>query len=110
MTQEQLRMQMLAGIITEGQYKTMLNEDSRTNNLIEFIDFSETNETDTGQRYSSSTDFELKLKGDDTIYTGTFNYSSLSDSINWSEEPSSNKIDIDELEDYITLSYFNRRG
>jgi hypothetical protein len=27
MTQEQLRMQMLAGIITEGQYKSMLNED-----------------------------------------------------------------------------------
>jgi hypothetical protein len=27
MTQEQLRMQMLAGIITEGQYKEMLNED-----------------------------------------------------------------------------------
>ena len=27
MTQEQLRMQMLAGIITEGQYKTTLNED-----------------------------------------------------------------------------------
>ena len=26
MTQEQLRMQMLAGIITEGQYKAMLNE------------------------------------------------------------------------------------
>ena len=27
MTQEQLRMQMLAGIITEGQYKEILNED-----------------------------------------------------------------------------------
>jgi hypothetical protein len=27
MTQEQLRMQMLAGIITEGQYKAKLNED-----------------------------------------------------------------------------------
>jgi hypothetical protein len=27
MTQEQLRMQMLAGIITESQYKAMLNED-----------------------------------------------------------------------------------
>jgi hypothetical protein len=27
MTQEQLRMQMLAGIITESQYKTVLNED-----------------------------------------------------------------------------------
>jgi hypothetical protein len=26
MTQEQLRMQMLAGIITEGQYKITLNE------------------------------------------------------------------------------------
>jgi hypothetical protein len=26
MTQEQLRMQMLAGIITEGQYKAQLNE------------------------------------------------------------------------------------
>ena len=26
MTQEQLRMQMLAGIITEGQYKEKLNE------------------------------------------------------------------------------------
>ena len=28
MTQEQLRMQMLAGIITEGQYKTTLNEEA----------------------------------------------------------------------------------
>jgi len=27
MTKEQLRMQMLAGIITESQYKFMLNED-----------------------------------------------------------------------------------
>jgi hypothetical protein len=26
MTQEQLRMQMLAGIITEGQYKAIINE------------------------------------------------------------------------------------
>ena len=30
MTQEQLRMQMLAGIITEGQYKEMLNENLKT--------------------------------------------------------------------------------
>ena len=29
MTKEQLRMQMLAGIITEGQYKEMLNEDNQ---------------------------------------------------------------------------------
>ena len=31
MTQEQLRMQMLAGIITEGQYKAKLNEDLNDN-------------------------------------------------------------------------------
>jgi hypothetical protein len=30
MTQEQLRMQMLAGIITEGQYKAKLNENDFT--------------------------------------------------------------------------------
>ena len=29
MTQEQLRMQMLAGIITEGQYKAKINEEDR---------------------------------------------------------------------------------
>jgi hypothetical protein len=31
MTQEQLRMQMLAGIITEGQYKAKLNENEEFN-------------------------------------------------------------------------------
>jgi hypothetical protein len=31
MTQEQLRMQMLAGIITEGQYKAILNENTLSN-------------------------------------------------------------------------------
>ena len=35
MTQEQLRMQMLAGIITEGQYKAMLNENT--------LDFNDSN-------------------------------------------------------------------
>ena len=35
MTQEQLRMQMLAGIITEGQYKAKLNENT--------LDFSDNN-------------------------------------------------------------------
>jgi len=34
MTKEQLRMQMLAGIITEGQYKTMLNENVEEYNKI----------------------------------------------------------------------------
>jgi hypothetical protein len=33
MTQEQLRMQMLAGIITEGQYKEMLDEE----NIADFL-------------------------------------------------------------------------
>jgi hypothetical protein len=35
MTQEQLRMQMLAGIITEGQYKEMLNESENLLSMIE---------------------------------------------------------------------------
>ena len=45
MTQEQLRMQMLAGIITEGQYKTMLNENkfeiigSDADELLDVISF-----------------------------------------------------------------------
>ncbi len=45
MTQEQLRMQMLAGIITEGQYKTMLNENklkmigSNVDELLDAISF-----------------------------------------------------------------------
>ena len=45
MTQEQLRMQMLAGIITEGQYKTMLNENkfemigSNIDELLDAISF-----------------------------------------------------------------------
>jgi hypothetical protein len=33
MTQEQLRMQMLAGIITEGQYKEKLEEKHENNTL-----------------------------------------------------------------------------
>jgi hypothetical protein len=37
MTQEQLRMQMLAGIITEGQYKAKLNE-SESNLLKQIFD------------------------------------------------------------------------
>ena len=35
MTKEQLRMQMLAGIITEGQYKAELNESKRDRIAIE---------------------------------------------------------------------------
>jgi hypothetical protein len=35
MTQEQLRMQMLAGIITEGQYKAKLNENEE--NIADFL-------------------------------------------------------------------------
>lgn len=34
MTQEQLRMQMLAGIITEGQYKAKLNENMGSFNIL----------------------------------------------------------------------------
>ena len=38
MTQEQLRMQMLAGIITESQYKEMLDDENIANFLNQNID------------------------------------------------------------------------
>ena len=38
MTQEQLRMQMLAGIIAEGQYKTTLNEGLTSSLLNQYKD------------------------------------------------------------------------
>ena len=37
MTQEQLRMQMLAGIITEGQYKAKLNENITAEELFQMF-------------------------------------------------------------------------
>jgi hypothetical protein len=36
MTQEQLRMQMLAGIITEGQYKSKLNENEVSDDVKQY--------------------------------------------------------------------------
>jgi hypothetical protein len=41
MTQEQLRMQMLAGIITEGQYKVKLNEEGMTLPIPNFLKMGE---------------------------------------------------------------------
>jgi len=38
MTQEQLRMQMLAGIITEDQYKAKLNENYNLDKILDKID------------------------------------------------------------------------
>jgi hypothetical protein len=37
MTQEQLRMQMLAGIITEGEYKIKLNENRTAKELFQMF-------------------------------------------------------------------------
>jgi hypothetical protein len=50
MTQEQLRMQMLAGIITEGQYKEKLNEEV----------------SDDVKQYLNN-EFEMYLEGGDTF-------------------------------------------
>ena len=49
MNKEQLRMQMLAGIITEGQYKAMLNEDLNINS--EITDFFQNNSFDPSNPY-----------------------------------------------------------
>jgi len=58
MTQEQLRMQMLAGIITEGQYKVKLNED-------EDEDDNDPNSFDINQDWNS-----LKVLGSETDHQG----------------------------------------
>ncbi len=108
MNKEQLRMQMLAGIITEGQYHK-LTENDGTSNLVEWIEFDKTIETDTDQRYSSSTKFALKLKDDSTIYTGTFYYGSLSDKIEWETRPNRPEINDNELDEYVNDSWFDHR-
>lgn len=74
--------------------------------LVEWIDFSEPDETDTHQRYSSTTEFALKLRGDNTIYEGKFNSGSLSDSIDWEISPDYSKVNTNDLEEYVTSSYF----
>jgi len=60
MTQEQLRMQMLAGIITEGQYKNMLNENIEQ----DILDFWGTQQDDASQsngEYKAEWDTEFFL-------------------------------------------------
>jgi hypothetical protein len=49
MTQEQLRMQMLAGVITESEYKAKLNEidNSEYNKFMKVFQFIESNGTST---------------------------------------------------------------
>ena len=78
MTHEQLRMQMLAGIITEGQYKAVLNENEDSG----FIDFLNSNQDAIadiiGKKYSATlkeiniakyqTNFESNNDGINTVY------------------------------------------
>jgi hypothetical protein len=59
MTQEQLRMQMLAGIITEGQYKAKLNEANE-----ELLDFVKSNSKEIAQAVGAT---NLKNISSDTI-------------------------------------------
>ena len=69
MTQEQLRMQMLAGIITEGQYKEKLNEWA----IDPVACIIEDNELDRFGEYDSETDtFEVEIGSDAQAeyYTG----------------------------------------
>jgi hypothetical protein len=59
MTQEQLRMQMLAGIITEGQYKAKLNEANE-----ELLDFVKSNSKEIAQAVGAT---NLKNISSDTM-------------------------------------------
>jgi len=51
MTQEQLRMQMLAGIITEGQYKAKLNENYNLDKILDKIDEKGIKSLDNKEKY-----------------------------------------------------------
>ena len=48
MTNEQLRMQMLSGIITESEYKAKLNENENSNRMLELIGMYVDNYSDEG--------------------------------------------------------------
>jgi hypothetical protein len=48
MNKEQLRMQMLSGIITEGEYKAKLNENENSNRMLELIEMYVDNYSDEG--------------------------------------------------------------
>jgi len=48
MTQEQLRMQMLSGIITESEYKAKLNENENSNRMLKLIEMYVDNYFDEG--------------------------------------------------------------
>jgi hypothetical protein len=48
MNKEQLRMQMLSGIITEGEYKAKLNENENANRMLELIEMYVDNYSDEG--------------------------------------------------------------
>jgi hypothetical protein len=48
MKKEQLRMQMLSGIITEGEYKAKLNENENSNRMLKLIEMYVDNYSDEG--------------------------------------------------------------
>ena len=48
MNKEQLRMQMLSGIITESEYKAKLNENENANRMLELIEMYVDNYSDEG--------------------------------------------------------------
>jgi hypothetical protein len=69
MTQEQLRMQMLAGIITESEYKATLNENLTSDEFEEIVDRHEEDATeesddsdDIGRMVSERTEEEIQQK------------------------------------------------
>jgi len=92
MTQEQLRMQMLAGIITEGQYKAKLNKNKaplsitvkvtengknsmglyKTPNAIEMTSDQQNPQSESYSYYIGNTEF--KLNEEAKVYFATYRY------------------------------------
>jgi len=79
MTQEQLRMQMLAGIITEGQYKAILNENidnefinflnKNTQKIFSVIGFNEQASTDEIANAQEYMEFDSNDDGINIVYS-----------------------------------------
>ena len=79
MTKEQLRMQMLAGIITEGQYKAKLNEEKSWDDVDKEIADEEAKELETASTFVNTTQGKNAVRAIEDLISKPYGYSELDD-------------------------------
>jgi hypothetical protein len=79
MTKETLRMQMLAGIITEGQYKEKLNEEKSWDDVDKEIADEEAKELETASTFSNTTQGKNAIRIIKDLISKPYGYSELDD-------------------------------